>query len=77
MSLKHVEPQTFLQCRTLELFKEYPKNKTKKEYACLLCWDIRISQKKALEDYIEPMIEHGILVPSGNNCYCLSSEYEK
>ena len=65
-----------LQEQALRFIKNYPKNQTAKDYACLLCWDICVSQRTAMEGYIEPMIKHGILTPVGNNRYCLNSEYE-
>jgi hypothetical protein len=54
-----------LQEQALKFMQKYPKDRTAKQYANLLCWDIRVSRRTALESYIEPMIEHGILVYSG------------
>jgi hypothetical protein len=70
------ENKSLLQEQALRFMKTYPKDRTARQYACLLCWDIRVSQRTAMESYIEPMIAHGILVPSGNNQYRLSPEYE-
>jgi hypothetical protein len=70
------ENKNLLQEQALRFMKTYPKDKTAKDYACLLCWDIRVSQRTAMENYIEPMIKHGILVPSGNSQFRLSPEYE-
>jgi hypothetical protein len=66
-----------LQEQALRFIKKYPDDQTARDYACLLCWDIRVSQRTALENYIEPMIKHGILVPSGENRYSLNSEYKE
>ena len=65
-----------LQKFALKFMKTYPKDKTAKQYASLLCWDIGVTQRTAFESYIEPMIEHGILIPSGSNCYCFNSEHD-
>jgi len=65
-----------LQNQALRFMKKYPENKTAKQYARLLCWNIRVSQRTALENYIEPMIEHGILISSGSNCYRFDPEYD-
>ena len=73
---KGTEAKALLQEQAIKCMQKYPKNLTKKQYACLLCWDIRVSQRTALESYIEPMIEHGILVPSGKGRYQLSSDYQ-
>lgn len=62
-----------LQKQAIEFLREYPKDKTLKEYARLLCWDLAISQRTALENYIEPMAERLILIPSGNDCYRLNN----
>lgn len=64
-----------LQDLALKFMKKYPKDKTAKQYASLLCWDIGVTQRTAFESYIEPMIEHGLL-PSGSNCYRFNPEYE-
>ena len=73
---KGTEAKRLLQEQAMKCMKRYPKDNTPKEYACLLCWDIRVSQRTAFESYIQPMIAHGILVPSGKGRYRLSSEYE-
>jgi len=65
-----------LQDLALKFMEKYPKDKTVKQYASLLCWDIGVTQRTALEGYIEPMIEHGILIPSGSNCYRFNSEHD-
>ena len=65
-----------LQNQALRFMKKYPKNKTAKQYARLLCWNIRVAQRTALENYIEPMIEHGILISSESNCYRFNPEYD-
>lgn len=70
------ENKSLLQEQALRFMKTYPKDRTARQYACLLCWDIRVSQRTAMESYIEPMIAHGILAPSGNNQFRLSPEYE-
>ena len=70
------ENKSLLQEQALRFMKTYPKNRTPRQYACLLCWDIRVTQRTAMESYIEPMIAHGILIPSGNNQFHLSPEYE-
>jgi len=70
------EAKRILQEQAIKCMQKYPKDKTAKQYACLLCWDIRVSQRTAFESYIQPMIEHCILVPSGKGRYHLSSEYE-
>jgi hypothetical protein len=70
------ENKSLLQEQALRFMKTYPKDRTPRQYARLLCWDIRVSQRTAMESYIEPMIAHGILVPSGNNQFRLNPEYE-
>lgn len=69
--------KALLQDQTIILFKKYPKQRTAKQYACILSWDIRVSQRTALENYIEPMIERGILIVSSGNRYRLNPDYEK
>jgi hypothetical protein len=70
------ENKALLQEQALRFMKTYPKDRNARHYACLLCWDIRVTQRTAMESYIEPMIAHGILVSSGNNQFRLSPEYE-
>jgi len=65
-----------LQEQALKFMRKYPNDRTAKQYANLLCWDIRVSRRTALESYIEPMIEHGILVYSGKNRYRFNPEYD-
>jgi predicted nucleic acid-binding Zn ribbon protein len=66
-----------LQQQSIIYFRTYPKNKTAKQYAYRLSWDINTTYKTALENYIRPMIEQGILISSGDNCFKLNPEYEK
>lgn len=62
-----------LQRKAIDYIKEYPKDRTLKEYSRLLCWDLGISQRTALENYIEPMAEKLILIPSGDDTYRLNN----
>lgn len=66
-----------IQSQALSCFKNYPQDQTAKQYSSLLCWDIGVSRRTALENYIEPMIAHNIIVPSGNNRYRLNPKYEE
>lgn len=64
-----------IQKQALELMKNYPKGKTLKDYAYLLSWDLGVSSRTALENYVFPMVEHLILLPSNDddNTYCLNN----
>jgi len=73
---KGTDAKALLQEQALRCMQKYDRNQTAKEYACLLCWDIHVSQRTALEGYIEPMIKHKILILSSGNRYRLSPEYE-
>lgn len=67
--------KTVLKNKALKLIVQYGDNKTLKQYAGLLCWDISVSFRTALEGYIEPMVEKGILLYVRENLYMVNSKY--
>ena len=64
--------KTILKNKALQLIKKYPDNKTLKQYSSRLCWDISVSFRTALEGYIEPMVEKGILFHVRENLYMVN-----
>ena len=69
--------KTILKNKALKLIVTYGDNKTLKQYASLLCWDISVSSRTALEGYIEPMVEKGILLHFRENLYRVNPKYRK
>lgn len=73
---KGTEAKKILQEQAIKCIKQYPKDRTAKQYASLLSWDLGISQRTAHENYIQPMIERQILISSGNGRYRLNPAIE-
>ena len=69
--------KTVLKNKALRLIVTYGDNKTLKQYAQLLCWDISVSFRTALEGYIEPMAEKGILLHVRENLYRVNPKCRK
>jgi hypothetical protein len=67
--------KTFLKNKALRLIATYPDNLTLRQYASRLCWDISVSFRTALEGYIEPMVEKGILLHVRENLYRVNPKY--
>ncbi len=67
--------KTVLKNKALKLIATYGDNKTLKQYANLLCWDISVSFRTALEGYIEPMVEKGILLYVRENLYMVNPKF--
>ena len=65
-----------LQVQSIRLMCTYPKKKSLKEYSCLLCWDICVTQRTAMESYIQPMAIRGILVRNSDGSYSLNPKYQ-
>ena len=65
-----------LQVQAIRFIHNYPKKQTLKEYACWLCWDLSITQRTAMESYIQPMAIRGILVRNSDGSYSLNPKYE-
>jgi hypothetical protein len=73
---KGTEAKKTLQEQAIKSLKQYPKDLTAKQYARLLSWDLCVSQRTAYENYVQPMIEHYILILSGNGRYRLNPTLE-
>jgi len=69
--------KTILKNKALKLIITYPDNKTLKQYASVLCWDISVSFRTALEGYIEPMVEKCILLHVRENLYMVNPKYRQ
>lgn len=69
--------KTVLKNKALQLIVTYPDNKTLKQYSSLLCWDISVSFRTALEGYIEPMVEKGILLYVRENLYRINPKFKQ
>lgn len=67
--------KTVLKNKALRLIATYPDNLTLRQYASRLCWDISVSFRTALEGYIEPMVEKGILAHVRENLYKVNPSY--
>ncbi len=67
--------KTVLKNKAMRYVGTYPDNLTPKQYASRLCWDLSISFRTALEGYIEPMIEKGILQHIKENLYKVNPSY--
>jgi hypothetical protein len=67
--------KTVLKNKALRYVATYPDNLTPKQYASRLCWDLSPSFRTALEGYIEPMIEKGILLHIQENFYRVNPAY--
>ena len=65
-----------IQAKVLNILKTYPKNKTAREYASMLSWDIGVSFRTARENYIQPLIDKGILVHTKYDNYVLNPEHD-
>jgi len=66
-----------IQAKVLNILKTYPKNKTVREYASMLSWDIGVSFRTARENYIQPLIDKGILVHTEYDNYVLNLDHPK
>ena len=69
--------KTILKNKALRLIATYPDNLTLKQYASRLCWDISVSFRTALEGYIEPMVEKGILWHFRENLYRINPQFRQ
>ena len=69
--------KTVLKNKALRLIATYPDNLTLRQYASLLCWDISVSFRTALEGYIEPMVEKGILLHVRENLYKVNLAFRR
>ena len=69
--------KTVLKNKALQLIVTYPDNKTLRQYASRLCWDISVSFRTALEGYIEPMVEKGILLHVRENLYRINPNFKQ
>jgi hypothetical protein len=69
--------KTVLKNKALKLIVTYGDNKTLKQYGSLLCWDISVSFRTALEGYVEPMVEKGILLYVRENLYKINPKYKQ
>jgi hypothetical protein len=69
--------KTVLKNKALRYVGTYPDNLTPKQYASRLCWDLSVSFRTALEGYIEPMVEKGILLHVRENLYKVNPKYRE
>ncbi len=65
-----------LQLRAIEFLKNYPQHKTLDSFARLLCWDLNICYRTALDSYIMPMYEHGYFFYEGEDKFSFKNGKE-
>lgn len=58
-----------LQGQSLRRMASYPLGKSLTTYAELLCWDICVTKRTAMDSYILPMVRHGYLKYVGDSTF--------
>lgn len=64
-----------LQSQALRYMASYSSGQSLETYAELLCWDIHVTRRTALESYILPMLRHGYLKYVGESKYSGKAVY--